>query len=306
MSNMQFFSQARDDFNKARTREMLSGVLRRLVNRKSDMLSLQDARNILKPKSENYKGMMTVPISLIVGSEGRYKDFNKEFLPKHQHLRSRWERVDVAYYKQVNLPPIKLYKLGKVYFVRDGNHRVSVGKLQGVEFVDAEVVGLTAEVEIEPWMNKDDLKREVIKFEKKKFFDATKLDKLRKDCILDFTAPGRYDDIIEHIKGHRYFLQERQENEVSFEEAMLSWYDTVFQPIIRIIRDEKILNRFPGRTEADLYVWIVRHWDELKKKWGNDYPLDEAAKDYSRKYGRRFSARVKDFLQALFKLFTGK
>ncbi|RKX84666.1 MAG: transcriptional regulator, partial [Spirochaetes bacterium] len=199
---------ARDDFNKARTREILTKVLHRLVNKKTDMLSLQDAKTILKPKSENYRGMMTVPISLIVGSEGRYRDFNKEFLPKHQHLRSRWERVDMAYYKQINLPPIRLYKMGGVYFVRDGNHRVSVSRMKGVEFVDAEVVELTSEIEIKPWMTKEDLKREVIKFEKKKFFNATKLDKLRPNCILNFTAPGRYDDIIEHIKGHRYFLQE--------------------------------------------------------------------------------------------------
>lgn len=298
---------ARDDFNKARTREILTKVLHRLVNRKSDMLSLKDAKTILKPKSENYRGMMTVPISLIVGSEGRYRDFNKEFLPKHQHLRSRWERIDVAYYKQINLPPIRLYKMGGVYFVRDGNHRVSVSKMKGVEFVDAEVVELTSEVEIKPWMTKEDLKREVIKFEKKKFFNATKLDKLRPNCILNFTAPGRYDDIIDHIKGHRYFLQEGREGEVSFEEAMLSWCDTVFKPIIDVIRKEHILSRFPGRTEADLYVWIVRHWDELKKKRGGQFPLDEAAKDYTRRYGKAgFGGRITGFLRAIFKLFSGK
>ncbi len=303
MNDSLYSSMAKDDFNKARNREILTAILSKLLNKKTDLLSLQDARNILKPKSENYRGMQTVPISLIVGSEGRYKDFNREFLPKHQHLRSRWERVDVAYYKQVNLPPIKLYKLGGVYFVRDGNHRVSVAKMQGVEFVDAEVVELSSEITIKPGMTKEELKREVIKFEKKKFYEATKLDKLRKDCILDFTAPGRYDDVVEHINKHRAFLKEKEKRDVSFEEAMLSWCDNIYKPIVDLIRREKLLSRFYGRTEADLYVWIVRHWEDLKKKWGEEYPLKEALEDYKSKFTGgflgRFRDKFKDFLRRL-------
>ncbi len=299
-----YSAMAKDDFNKARTREILSSILSKLVNRKTELLSLQDAREILKPKSENYRGMQTVPISLIVGSEGRYKDFNREFLPKHQHLRSRWERVDVAYYKQVNLPPIKLYKLGGVYFVRDGNHRVSVAKMQGVEFVDAEVIELTSEITIKPGMTKDELKREVIKFEREKFYRVTNLDKLRGDCILNFTAPGRYDDVVEHINEHRAFLKEKEGRDISFEEAMLSWCDNIYKPIVKLIRDEKLLNRFYGRTEADLYVWIVRHWDELKRKWGKEYPLKEALEDYKNRFASGFFNRLKDKLRDFIRRIT--
>ncbi len=300
MADSMYSSKAREDFNKARTREIISGILKKLVRRETDLLSLDYAKEMLKPKSENYRGMQTVPISLIVGSEGRYKDFNSEFLPKHQHLRSRWERVDVAHYKQINLPPIKLYKIGGVYFVRDGNHRVSVARMQGVEFVDAEVIELTSEIELKPGMTREELKREVIKYEKEKFYRATGMEKYRDRCNLNFTAPGRYDDIVKHINEHRLFLEGRDHREVSFEEAMLSWCENVYKPVVEIIRKEKMLSRFPGRTEADLYVWILRHWNDLKKKWGEDYSMDDAARDLNRQFGKNLLENIISFFREIF------
>ncbi|RKX84634.1 MAG: transcriptional regulator, partial [Spirochaetes bacterium] len=80
----------------------------------------------------------------------------------------------------------------------------------------------------------------------------------------------------------------------------------VFTPIIDVIRKEHILNRFPGRTEADLYVWIVRHWDELKKKKGGDFPLDEAAKDYTRKYGKTYQTKLRNFVKFISRIFKVK
>jgi hypothetical protein len=67
---------------------------------------------------------------------------------------------------------------------------------------------------------------------------------------------------------------------------MLSWYDTVYKPIVDLIEGERFLKAFPGRTASDLYVWIVRHWDELKKKFGQGFPLEKAARDYTELYGR--------------------
>ena len=66
---------------------------------------------------------------------------------------------------------------------------------------------------------------------------------------------------------------------------MVSWYNNVYSPVIAIIREQWLLANFPGRTEWDLYVWIIKHWDFLKKKYGT-YSLAEAAGDFSRKYGQ--------------------
>jgi hypothetical protein len=232
-----------------------------------------------------YKGSQTVPIKLIVGSEGRYHDFNRFFLPKAEHLRIRWERVDEAHIRDIILPAIQLYEIGGVYFVRDGNHRVSVAKTQNVEFIDAEVISLSSEITISPGMTTDQLKEAIIASEKNVFYDKTKFGELTGDMSLDFSTPGRYDVIYDHILVHKYFLNESMEEEIPFSDALVSWYSKVYSPILAIIRERWLLANFPGRTEGDLYVWIVKHWDFLKKKY-RGYSLAEAAGDFSRKYGQ--------------------
>jgi hypothetical protein len=157
--------QAAQDFSKARGKAMLSRIQHFMNVDKDRLLSFNDVKEILKPKNETYRGMRAVPIELIVGSEGRYRDFNKYFLPRSEHLRQRWERVDIARLKDINLPPIQLYEIGGVYFVRDGNHRVSVARSQGVEIIDAEVTSLSSEITIKPSMTKKELSVALIGYE---------------------------------------------------------------------------------------------------------------------------------------------
>jgi hypothetical protein len=144
--------KAAEDFSRARLKEFFSRIMHFMHKDRTKLLSLNDVKKILKPQNETYRGMQTVPINLIVGSEGRYRDFDKFFLPKSDSLRSRWERVDEARLSDIILPPIQLYEIGGVYFVRDGNHRVSVAKAQGIEAVDAEVISLSTEIQITPSM----------------------------------------------------------------------------------------------------------------------------------------------------------
>lgn len=301
MSDLDYRRMADVDFQKARSRQLFSRLVSVLQGQKDDMLSFHDVRTILKPRSETYLGMRTVPVARIVGSEGRYRDFNRSFLPKRQHLKPRWTNVDLAHYRQVNLPAIKLYEIGGVYFVRDGNHRVSVARSRGVEFIDAEVVSLNAEIRLEPGVTDEDLRRKVLEYERARFFESTGLDRLRPGCDLEFTAPGRFDEIIQHINGHKYFINQDKEYEIPFEQGMLSWYDTVYLPILAIIKEHNVLARFPGRTAADLYVWTVRHWDELKRRYGPRYQAQDAILDFSRRYGQGFWERIRNATASLFR-----
>ncbi|MCL2139380.1 MAG: transcriptional regulator, partial [Treponema sp.] len=217
--------------------------------------------------------------------EGRYQDFNRYFLPKSDHLRSRWQRVDEAHLQDIALPAIQLYEIGGVYFVRDGNHRVSVAKMKKVEFIDAEVISLSSEVNITPGMTPDQLRAALIRYEKKIFYEKTNFKELTGDTSLDFSTTGRYDVIYNHILVHKYFLNESIKEEILFSDALVSWYTNVYKPAIVIIKEQWLLAHFPSRTQGDLYVWIVKHWDFLKKKY-SEYPLAEAADDFSRKYGQ--------------------
>jgi hypothetical protein len=277
--------QAAEDFSRARGRAILSQIQHFLNTDRDKLLSFNDVKEILKPKNQSYRGMEQVPVNLIVGSEGRYRDFNKYFLPKSEHLRSRWESIDEASIREINLPPIQLYEIGGVYFVRDGNHRVSVARSQGVEIIDAEVTSLSSRIAIKPGMTADELKAALIADEKKIFYEKTGYGELTGDEALDFTTPGRYDVIYNHILVHKYYLNQNREEEISFSDALVSWYKNVYSPIINIIKEEWLLLNFPGSSASDLYVWIVKHWDFLKKKYGI-YSLSGAARDFSDKYGR--------------------
>jgi hypothetical protein len=297
--------QAQADFSRARGKAVLSQIQNFLNTDRDKLLSFHDVKDILKPKNEVYRGSQVVPIKLIVGSEGRYHDFNKFFLPRREHLRQRWQRVDEAHIRDIILPPIQLYEIGGVYFVRDGNHRVSVSKMQNVEFIDAEVTSLATEINIKPSMTTDELREALIAYEKKIFYEKTEFGSLTKYMDLNFSSPGRYDVIYNHILVHKYYLNENIEEEIPFNDALVSWFNNVYTPVIKIIRDQWLLVNFAGRTEADLYVWIIKHWDFLKMKYGT-YSLAKAAGDFSRKYGQSEGRFLRTTAMLLSRIFHKK
>jgi hypothetical protein len=303
MSEGSFQSQARSDFGKARTRETITRILSMLKVQRDEMLSLGDVRSLLRPDSETYRGMQTIPIAKIVGSEGRYKDFNRAFLPRHDKLMRRWISVDIAHYRDVELPPIKVFEIGGAYFVRDGNHRVSVARAKGAEFIDAEVISLASQVAVTPGMSLEELKRVVIGFEKARFFEETNLDVQRPGACIEFTEVGRYDELRLHIREHKWYLNLRQASEIPLPQAAASWYDMVYLPVMAIVRESRILARFPPHTEADLYAFVSKHWGQLSRRYGPLFTLEEAAEDFvisrkeiARKAARRWAARLRSLL----------
>ncbi len=290
--------KADEDFTKARNKALLYEIQNFLKPEKRRMLSLQDVKEILKPKGEVYIGMQTVPIEKIVGSEGRYQDFDNHFLPKANHLRQRWSRVDEAHLSDIQLPPIVLYELGGLYFVRDGNHRVSVARMQGVSFIDAEVISLQSEIMLPANVTPENLCREVIKYEKRLFYAETNFGDITDDWNLDFTSPGSYDIIYDHIQGHKYFISRNSGTDTDFPAAVLSWYTNVYRPVLDVVSSARLIKRFPGRTAGDLYIWIIRKWDELKQKYGVEYPLTEVPKELENDRGKQgFLGKLKNLFK---------
>jgi len=296
-----FDDMADIDFSRARMREALSRIGGFMSPDRRQLLALDEVRSILKIRGEEYKGVIPVPLDLIVGSEGRYRDFARGFLPRYGYLRDRWVRVDSAHYHDVILPPVRLYELGGVYFVRDGNHRVSVAKLQGALEIDAEVTSLSSAVRIDKGMDMNDIRSALIDYEKREFYAQTLFGQVTDDADLDFTSAGAYDQIVEHILVHKYYINEKSELEIDFVMAIDSWYRTVYSPIADTIRAERLDARFRGRTVSDLYLYIVKHWDALKKRYGIQYPAAEAVKDFGTRYGKGFWKNVGEAFSRLLK-----
>ena len=289
-------SNALDDFTRAKRKAKFQGLLSALSWKNNDLMSLYEVTSIIKPKSETYLGMRTIPVSRIIGSEGRYHDFSSAFLPKREQLRNRWSSIDSAIMNDVILPPISVYSLGGYYFVRDGNHRVSVAKSKGVEFIDAEVVELDSQIPLRAGMTMKELREAVVAYERKDFIDQYKPDYLPMDEI-SFTVPGAYPEMVNHILVHKYYVNQEYPYEISFEEAAKSWYANVYFPIVNEIRKQHLLAAFPGQTEADMYMWIVRKWDEYKRIENKNITAAEAVRRIGRESRRNPFTRLARYIR---------
>lgn len=291
--------QADRDFSKAYGKALINEIAHLLSPKEANMISLGEIKSIIKPKNELYIGMKTIPVNKIIGSEGRYNDFDNEFFPKNQFMKNRWKHVDAANLESIVLPPIKVYELAGLYFVRDGNHRVSVAKLKGIEFIDAEVVCLQSEIVLNPVRTLNSMKKQIISYEKRNFYAETLFGDITDFWGLDFSTPGQYDIIYNHIITHKYFMNQNQTEEIEFEKAVTSWYQDVYCPIIAVVEDKKIMRSFPKRTKSDLYIWLITYWDELKKKFGDAIPFNEAADKFKKSNSNNILAKIKNNIQKI-------
>jgi hypothetical protein len=253
------------DFRRARLssffhhiREVLSGERRRL-------LAFDEVREKLHLGGPIHRGLQTVPLEKIVGSVNRYRDFDRLFLPTQSHTEDRWRRISRAWYQDINLPPVLLYKVGEAYFVVDGNHRVSVARERGQKFIDAEVREVQSRVPVTADLGPDDLE---CLGERVEFLERTQLDRLHAESVIEPTVLGGYDRLLEHISVHRYFMGIDQGRPISEQEAVRHWYETLYLPVVDVVRRSDILEDLPGRTETDLYLWAMDHLHFLNSQEG--------------------------------------
>ena len=288
--------KARAGFGTARRKAFWNEILSLLSGRPNRLLSWDEVRDKLGIRGQVYRGMQTVPVDKIIGSVGRYRDFDRVFLPTQDRTADRWRSIARAHYDDVSLPPVKLYKIGDAYFVLDGNHRVSVARERGVEFVDAEVIEAGTRVPVTADLDAGDLE---IKGEYTRFLERTRLDELRPDQRIEFTIGGGYDRLLEHIAVHRYFMGLERQRFILEDEAVCDWYDNLYLPLVRIIREKDVLADFPGRTEADLYLWIMDHQHYLRERFGPGVEAEQAAEHFADHYTTRPIKRVLHAVQDL-------
>lgn len=288
--------QAQVDFDTARRKAFWNAIISFMSGRPNRLLSWDEVRGKLGIRGQAYRGVQAVPVDKVIGSVGRYRDFDRVFLPTQDRTADRWRSIARAYYDEVNLPPVKLYKIGDAYFVLDGNHRVSVAREQGVEFVDAEVIEAETRVPVTAGLDADDLE---IKGEYARFLDRTRLDELRPDQRIEFTIGGGYERLLEHIAVHRYFMGLEQQRFIPEDEAVCDWYDNLYLPLVHIVREKDVLAGFPGRTEADLYLWIMDHQHYLREQFGSGVETEQAAEHFADHYTTRPIKRILHAVQDL-------
>jgi uncharacterized ParB-like nuclease family protein len=293
-------TQARSDVEGARRFALFGQLLSFLRGEENHLLPFEWVRH-LHPRAERYGGTKAIPLEAIIGSVDRYSDFDQQFLPLETHLDERWINIRSAQLEGRELPPIEVYKVGEAYFVKDGNHRVSVARKNGQRYIDAQIIEL--EVRISPEAG-DSLQDMILKGEYAAFLEETHLDVVRPDHLeIRFTALGRYDFLLEHIRTRQYFLGVNLGREVSWDEAVASWYDRLYLRVVSQIHKHHSLEKFPGRTEADLYLWIMTHRYFLTEQYGKDVGSEQATIDFVGKFApkwyKRLGQRLRRFLPHL-------
>ena len=273
---------AKDDFRQARQKAWLDALLSKITRHTDKLLSFEEVQKKLRLDSPGLGYIDQIPLDSIIGSVGRYQDFNRFFRPLKDDQEQRWTKIRALAETQ-GLPPIEVYKVGEVYFVLDGNHRVSVARELETVTIEAYVREFRTDVKLDP----DDhhIEKIIMKAEYADLMKETHLDKLRPDLDFQVTVPGRAVELREHIAVHRYYMGLEQGREISIQEAAASWVENVYLPVVETIRELEVLEDFPGRTETDLYLWLQKHHWELSASIGDDVPMEAAAQDLTQKSG---------------------
>lgn len=273
----QFTDESRADFQRARFKAFVNRIWGTLSGQPTNLLSYDDIKEKLHIGGPIYRGVQTVPVDQIAGSLNRYHEFDRVFLPASDQLANRWQSINRAFYQEISLPPVVLYKVGQVYFVVDGHHRVSVAREQGQIFIEAEVRECATRVNLTADIKPEDL---IILETKVQFLERTSLDSLRPDANIKLTIPDGFDRMLEHIAVHRYFMGIDWKRDISEEEAIIHWYDNVYLPVIHVIRETDILKEFPTKTEGDLYLWVLDHQRYLVDEGKPLQPPEDAARTF--------------------------
>ena len=269
-----FDSQAQDDFEKAYLRSLWRKMVARVTGRSNELLPFDEIRNALPYRGQRDIGLQTVPLDRIVGSVGRYRDFDRAFLPTQRQTTERWVNISKARYRDVALPPVELYKIGEVYFVKDGNHRVSVARDRDQIDIDAYVTEIDIPFRLTPDMDIDSVLMEKAYGQ---FLQQTRLNDLRPESDFHLTNPAEYERLHEHINSHRYYLGTERQADIAYEDAVLSWHDSVYHPLVEAIEAAGLQRQFPDFTLADLYL-RVSEYQWLVREAARDTVFDERAR----------------------------
>lgn len=304
--NSKDLMEATERFRRAHVQALLQDWWARLTGRDANLLSYEEVRTLLQGRDGvTLPSPQNVPLDKIVGSVGRYRDFTQAFLPRNDSLRERWRRVDAAMNSFAGVPPVELYQVGDLYFVRDGNHRVSVARARGDKTIEAYVTTMDLPFPVEADSAKE-LSAWLTEASHRLFLERTHLAGHFPGADVRLTEPGRYFQFDEQIEVHRWYMGEAEGHEISNEEAVRSWYENIYQPLTAEIRNSGLLKDFPGRTEADLYLWICQHREELRHLYHLDLDEKAAVSTFASVYsGRRLAQALKDARLALMRMTAG-
>ncbi len=264
------------DFREARRRAGQERILARLRGRSANLVCYSDVQGLLVPGTIRERGVQDIPLEAVVGSMERCSDYTRGFLPLKDSDEHRWSRVKEVVSGPRRLPPIEVCRVGQLYLVVDGHHRVSVARQSGRTGITARVLEIQTRVPLTPDIQPGALAAQA---EHVRFLERTGLDRTHPGADLSMSATTGFPLLDKQIQAHGQSMSLDLNQPGAMEEAASSWYDTAYLPTIQIIREKGMLQAFPRQTETDLYIWVCEHRGMVSDALGWEIDLELAAED---------------------------
>jgi hypothetical protein len=242
---------AQDDFLRARRRRVfarLSAVLRLEPGDVDVMLPFDEVVDALGRVGERDLGVHSIALETIVGTVDRGKEFDREFRPTSSRARTRFERIAEAQRRGVSMPPIDVYRVGELHFVRDGHHRVAVARAQGRDTIDAHVVEVVTRVPADRSMSLDDLP---LKSHERLFHERVPLPAEARAQIV-VTDPVRYGSLAEGVEAWGLRLVQHEQRLLDRGQIAQRWFAEEYEPVVEMLREAELIGR--RETPADAYL----------------------------------------------------
>jgi hypothetical protein len=278
-------SDAQNDFSRARRARLLSDVARRLRREPDDVgliLPFEEVVDALGRTGQVDRGLQVVSLDSIVGTVDRAVDFDRGFRPTSARLRSRWERIAAAQRRGEALPPISLFKVGELYFVRDGHHRVSVAKSLGRDDIDAYVTEVTTRLQLGRDLTVSELP---VKDHERLFRERVPLDAERRKRI-SLSDPWDFGMLAEAVEAWGFRLMQERGHYYDRGEVARMWFDEEYVPVSELIASDDMTEGDETETDAYLRVAADRYLLLRTHEW-SDEVLDRLRRAEQRRDKRR-------------------
>jgi hypothetical protein len=261
-------TDAESDFQRARRRQILSQLSARLRREPDDvrsMLPFEDLMAVLGRVSERRIGLEVIPVSSIVGSVEKAKEFDRAFRPTSNRIRHRWQRIDAAQRKGEPMPPIDVYRVGDLHFVRDGHHRVSVAVEMGLEVIDAYVTEVKTRLSPDGIVGRHDL----ITKDYERIFKARVPLPIEMATKIRVSDPWFYAEVAEAVEAWGFRLIQEKGAFCERAEVANRWFREEYEPVVKMLRDQHLIGE---RTETEAYLRVARERYRLLRahEWSDE------------------------------------
>ena len=258
---------AQTDFSRARRRRVLERLAARLRREPADfhvILPFEEVVEALGHRGERYLGLQTIALDSIVGSVDRTRDFDRSFRPTSRRTRKRWERMATAARRGEAFPPIDVYRIGDMHFVKDGHHRVSIARAQGLPDIDAYVTEVFTELGADRKITPHDLP---LKSHERLFFERVPLPNEARQQIKLGDETG-FAMLAEQVEAWGFRVIQELREPLDRREVAERWFRDEYEPVVAMLREADLIGK---RTETEAYMAIsglrymllrTHSWDE--------------------------------------------